>query len=919
MQKTLMAFALLAATILCAAELTDAEWSQLKQAALSKPRPIVVNHDGCDATAWHKDALGELTSLEQFYGYMLNNFKGSKASVLSYCPYGVGLSVSVPTKVGEQVTKEQVIPNFENVVDKVQALSGKDPMQLSLEFARANGLEFFACMRVNDCHDMHFPTLLSTWKKEHPEYMVGSETNRPPRGEWTAFDFARPEVRKRFVDVVTELMENYDVDGLELDFCRMTLFFKSIAWDQPVSQQERDGMTDAIRQIRANAERIGRARKHPIVLLFHLIDSPEVCRAMGLDVEKWMQEGLFDIYAGGSDRGTYNTAERLSECCRKYGVQYYGVICDPYYFPRLFERNTPNAMRGMQAYQLAAGAKGVYMFNYHYQKVLMDAVGKRLEDIQLADKVYFVAHQHENNYGVQPDEYRKYNRIPELTPWKQFYGAVRKDYVLQIGDDFASSAYAALQPDEMPTATLYLDVLGDAELLDVFINGRRLQAGERNGTVVAYEVPLPYLHQGCNILTFDAIGAAGSGSATQRFIGDSLAFARPWWSIYRSGAGTKGNDAEGGYYFLNDNMTTPNPGIASMLRTISGIDGAPFALEFDLQTEKENSPESSLLRVADGRVLEIVDFRPGSIHLKYANLEVPFDTTDAFHRYSVQLADGCMTILADGKTLIQQARLPMAAAAPEARLMGHNYMVPADTNRESIYIGSLTVAGTGLSRWRNFDLKCDMIVGDAALYINFPARLGNELREAMERCPEPQVSLDFTDGKIPTAPGFSSNYVETTAAPDNGGIFLDNEVGTNPAMGMFLKNDDYAAGKKRFRKAEWRFTPVRPSKADSGQPVFQMSLMLECAPGKQLKGWSGCNCEALSTPWGSFPIHQGPLTVTILMDMEKNQGAVLLDGKLLASGPFEVISEHTAIHWGDLSRGAGGAVSLDYAKFTLWD
>ena len=43
--------ALACAAALAAQELTDAEWAALKAAALAKPR-VIVNHDGCDATAW---------------------------------------------------------------------------------------------------------------------------------------------------------------------------------------------------------------------------------------------------------------------------------------------------------------------------------------------------------------------------------------------------------------------------------------------------------------------------------------------------------------------------------------------------------------------------------------------------------------------------------------------------------------------------------------------------------------------------------------------------------------------------------------------------------------------------------------------------------------------------------------------------
>ncbi len=919
MAKQMARFYLLFLLSLCgavlSADLTDAEWAAMKASAVARPR-VVANHDGCDATAWPA-SRGELT-LENFYGYFLDNFVGNNVTTMSYCPYSVGLVLSVPSKVTERI-EVSLNSNYINICRKVEEMTGKDVMRLAEDFARAHGLEFFGCIRVNDVHDMHFPTNFSNYKKAHPEYLVGSAEKRPPRGEWTAFDFARPEVRQLFVDVVTELMENYEVDGFELDFCRMTLFFKSVAWNQPVTQEEMDGMTDAIRRIRANAERIGRARRRPIVLLFHMIDSPEVCRLMGLDVERWMQEGLFDIYAGGNDRGNYNTANDLAATCARYGIQYYAAIVDPYGFPGLFCRSTDAAYDGLHAYQMAAGATGTYLFNMHYNKHELDHVANSLEQLKFRDKTYFVSHQHENNYGVQPDGYKQYNKVPELTPWREFYGAVRKDYVIQVGDDFSDPAIAALPPEERPAAILYLDVHGHVGDLKVFVNGQELSPGLPNGTIVPYEVPLSLLKVGPNTLTLDATEAEGTMGGHERlYDGDVslLNLGRPWWAIYRSGAGTK--LVEDGAYRMNDNLTTPN-GLVNMLRTFSGLGGTPFRMDFDLKTFPGNAPETAALRFADGRSLEVIDFQPDAVVLKYAKARAPFNTADGFHRYSLEFRRGKLTVRADGQPLLTRVPLPMAAGDPSVLLLGHNYLIPADSNFESMVMGSLNGPGTGSSCWRKCDIYSDMMVKDAALHITFPPRLADTMRAALSRAPQWAVALDFSNGRLPSDPVLKSTYAAEALSPAAGGVLLDNEVGSNAYMGMYLERPDMIQCGKRFLMAEAQFTPKRAAKADASHPVFQMVVRPGATANTLLNGGVEATCDSVTCPWGTFPIGSLPVTLRIVVDMQEKQGALLLNGRLVGAGPLEERQEPPTLCWGDLSGSAGGAAVLNSIRFVTWD
>ena len=94
------------------------------------------------------------------------------------------------------------------------------------------------------------------------------------------------ELAKKIYDCYVEIM---------IDYYRSPMLFKSAALGNEVSQREMDDYTGMIRELRNYAETAGRKRGRPIYFAFRLPDSPIACRAIGVDVERWAREGLFDI------------------------------------------------------------------------------------------------------------------------------------------------------------------------------------------------------------------------------------------------------------------------------------------------------------------------------------------------------------------------------------------------------------------------------------------------------------------------------------------------------------------------------------------------------------------------------------------------------------------------------------------------
>ena len=105
---------------------------------------------------------------------------------------------------------------------------GADPLAVAIEACRKRNIEAFYTIRVNDIHDNFWYEMLSQWKKDHPDLLLGKREDKKTypfsdsRHVWTLADFGRKEVRDRMVTIVADIPDRYDVDGIDLDFLRLS-------------------------------------------------------------------------------------------------------------------------------------------------------------------------------------------------------------------------------------------------------------------------------------------------------------------------------------------------------------------------------------------------------------------------------------------------------------------------------------------------------------------------------------------------------------------------------------------------------------------------------------------------------------------------------------------------------------------------
>lgn len=98
---------------------------------------------------------------------------------------------------------------------------GIDPYAIWTRRAREKGVSPWLSIRMNDIHEVHDPAFggLSTMWRNHPEYRIDpkySGRNWDPH----AFSYTNAAVREVYSAYAKELLERYDVDGIEFDWLR---------------------------------------------------------------------------------------------------------------------------------------------------------------------------------------------------------------------------------------------------------------------------------------------------------------------------------------------------------------------------------------------------------------------------------------------------------------------------------------------------------------------------------------------------------------------------------------------------------------------------------------------------------------------------------------------------------------------------
>ena len=363
---------------------TLSEMQTERDIAKWQDRPLVYNNDGADVL------YGETHTPQGLLDVRTTGVADSQVSTINYCSRSSGFGLFTHnTQVGEIFTSTG--GRYYNNMTQDLINQGTDCLEVMVDFARENDKEIFWSMRMNDTHDAHSESAIYAFpqlKEDHPEWLLGSETDRPAYGAWTAINYGVPEVRDLALAYFEEVCLNYDVDGIELDFFRHPYFFQSHADGGTATQADRAAMTQLVRDIRTMTEQISMQREKPILVGIRVPDSMGFCHDIGLDVPQWLDEGIVDLMTVSG----YFRAEEWEENValgHDHDVPVYACLSESRMSGEAGTvRKSQESYKARASNVWASGADGVYMFNYFSdESVLFDILGDT-RTLRGEDKVY---------------------------------------------------------------------------------------------------------------------------------------------------------------------------------------------------------------------------------------------------------------------------------------------------------------------------------------------------------------------------------------------------------------------------------------------------------------------------------------------------------------------------------------------------
>ena len=261
-------------------------------------------------------------------------------------------------------------------------LGGGDVVKVFIERCRQRNQAPFISFRLNDAHHKEFVDpkpgakpgssigmSVTRFFAEHPEYRIkpGSSRSADVVQNWSV-----AEVREQKFALIRELCENYDLDGLELDFLRFYSFFRI---EETTREQRCAIITDFVREVRALLDRTSRDGRRRWLCARVPCYLPAL-DLLGLDLPSLVAVGLDMVNASAH---YFTTQQHDLAAIRKQvpGVALYFEMCHSTWngpkigegydvFP--FRRATPEQLHTAAHLAYARGADGMSLFNFAYYR-----------------------------------------------------------------------------------------------------------------------------------------------------------------------------------------------------------------------------------------------------------------------------------------------------------------------------------------------------------------------------------------------------------------------------------------------------------------------------------------------------------------------------------------------------------------------
>ena len=378
----------------------------------------------------------------------------------------------------------------ENLRQMINAHGG--PVTVIAQLCREAGMAFFPSVRMNEHYDMEESAPnYGRLRRDHPELCIGRPGESIGHGslEWgirTGLNYAFPEVRTHMSRIIFELIERFDIDGIELDFMRHPAFFRPAE-----AYQYRYLMTDFVYGVRTKLDEVSKTKGRQLNLAVRVPPTLADSKRIGLDAEVWLREGMVDmLIAGGGFIPFEMPIREWVETAKGTGCRIYGC------FEGLRPLLNDKSLKALALRYWEAGVDGLYFFNYYSmsndwrRNVLNQLADPRV--LQRLNKCYELdrsnRHQPTSQLG-----YSFLNAIPAAQLPVQFNQTFNDRGVrlrLDIADDLESAVADGVL--DRCTLTLGFEGLTTEEAFEIRLNRTpipwRIVGGATDGlTRVEYE------------------------------------------------------------------------------------------------------------------------------------------------------------------------------------------------------------------------------------------------------------------------------------------------------------------------------------------------------------------------------------------------------------------------------------------------
>ncbi len=288
--------------------------------------------------------------------------------------HAICVGITKPDEV--EVFMDKQIIFYNHYLDLVEA--GVDWLAETSKACRQRGVTPWVSIRMNDLHGhrnfqgsfFNLPMLKRPEMRLHHSTYPGMAGDRTYR---EGLNYGLKEVRDFMFSQIREVVEDYDFDGLEIDWWRQPL-----CCDPTASPETLAMMTDWFREIRAMTERQAAKNGRPYYLGMRLPGRLETLKTIGIDVVTLCQEGTLDFLCPS---GFWRTAwdmphdelrRQVGERTAIYGVIEEGANAIPTWSPQYditkeirYISSSPEMLHANAAGKLVLGADGIEWFNFY--------------------------------------------------------------------------------------------------------------------------------------------------------------------------------------------------------------------------------------------------------------------------------------------------------------------------------------------------------------------------------------------------------------------------------------------------------------------------------------------------------------------------------------------------------------------------